>query len=127
MGLLALYGSFIESSWSSCSLLLRPSPLDTRLSTVITNGHWDWPPIRSQALADIIRLAPPISGGPDTAKWIPSKTSIFSISYAYNAIRSQTSKKEWAPVVWFKGVIPRHSFISWLCFFEQIAHKAEDC
>lgn len=100
-------------------------PITTRLSSVIINSQWSWPPIRSVAAAEIIEKASLIlpEGGEDVAIWQPSKSSTFTVSSASNALRTSSPKVSWASLIWFKRAIPKHCFIHWLAQLDRLPTK----
>ncbi|CAN7134773.1 unnamed protein product [Brassica rapa subsp. narinosa] len=54
--------------------------------------------------------------GSDSAVWSVdgSKCKKFSSQQIFNAIRRTSPQKSWAPLVWHKASIPRHSNTTWL-------------
>lgn len=100
-------------------------PLHAKLSFIINNSCWSWPPIRYAAVADIIHLASPINPGTgkDVSIWLPTKHAQFTVSSAWIVTRSSSPKVPWAHVIWFKGAIPKYSFISWLEYLDRLPTK----
>ena len=64
----------------------------------------------------LLTLLPQVSVDPlheDKLVWIPSKDGEFSIRSTYHALRTVKPRVGWARLIWFKGRIPKHSFITW--------------
>ncbi|XP_077232361.1 uncharacterized protein LOC143869152 [Tasmannia lanceolata] len=45
--------------------------------------------------------------------WKPEPSGKFSLKSAWNFIRILRPKAIWAPSIWFKGHVPKHSFTAW--------------
>lgn len=81
--------------------------LYARLSSVITDGTWTWPPARTCELSDIINsldhmLPSPL---PDTIAWLLSTSKSFHLGSTWNAIRNPHPKVPWFSLVWVKRMI----------------------
>lgn len=100
-------------------------PLFARRASVISNGHWNWPLIRSSDLADIFNTAAFIIPGNDSdiAQWVVAKNLSFTVSSAWNAIRVTSPKVDWGHLVWSKAAVPKHSFIHWLAQLDKLHTK----
>lgn len=48
------------------------------------------------------------SNDPDTIIWTPSRSENFHLGSTWNFLRAYNPKVPWYPLVWFKGVIPKH-------------------
>ena len=89
---------------------------DAKVSTILTSGHWMWPPANSIELIRLKEetgaLPQPNTSHADKVMWDGSFE--FSIKKVWNAIRSPSQQVPWAHLVWFQHHVPRHSFILWL-------------
>lgn len=52
-----------------------------------------------------------------------SKSLSFIVCSAWNAIRLASPKVAWASFIWFKGAVPKHSFICWLTLLDRLPTK----
>lgn len=93
-------------------------PIHAKLSTVISNGQWNWPPVRSQEMAQLISSATSfitIGGLCDIAQWLPTKSHSFTINSAWNFVRAHSPKVAWSCLagskVSFQNTV---SFAGWL-------------
>ena len=85
---------------------------NSKLASVIQDGHWNWGYARSERLVTLLSQLPLIEiGDADTAWWIPSKTGVFSVASA------------WWKVIWFSQAIPICAFISWLAIKNRLSTK----
>jgi hypothetical protein len=91
------------------------SRLDAKLSSVISNGQWNWPPARSEQLVGIQSdLCFVNLGNLDKPKWLISKDGKFSTAATWEGLREKLAVVNWVQMVWFPLAIPKHSFITWL-------------
>lgn len=97
-------------------------PITATLSTVICNGSWAWPPVRSPALLDIQNSLSCIlpSSRPDTFIWVPTNSSRFHFGATWKSIRAPYPKVLCFSLIWFKGLTPKHSFICWLAMLNRL-------
>jgi hypothetical protein len=101
--------------------------LDARVSSVLQNGNWVWPPARSDHLVDIqSRLSGIDLGDVDMPVW-KSKSGVYSCAETWNLVRVHYPKVSWWHVVWFPQAIPRHAFLLWLVFSKAITTKEKMC
>lgn len=52
-----------------------------------------------------------------------SKHLSFTVCSAWNAIRLTSPKVTWSSFIWFKGGIPKQSFICWLVLLDKLPTK----
>lgn len=64
-----------------------------------------------QDLPSIPRLR---SSQDDKIVWTPAPSGNFSLASTWNSIRSCKPVVSWSSLIWFKGAVPRYSFIAWL-------------
>ena len=91
-------------------------PREARVSNCIVQGAWRIPSHVIPHVRDIYEAldqVPIHSTHADKLVWSPSLDGEFSIKSTYHALREVKPKLAWTRLVWFKGRIPRHSFISW--------------
>lgn len=92
---------------------------NSKLASVIQDGH-----ARSESLVTILSQLPLIEiGDEDTTRWVSSKTYVFSVSSAWDQIRTQRPKFDWWKVIWFSQAIPRCAFIFWLEIKNRLSTK----
>ena len=91
-------------------------PREARVSNCIIQSAWQIPSHVIPHVRDIYEAldqVPIHSTHADKLVWSPSLDGEFSIKSTYHALREAKPKLAWTRLVWFKGRIPRHSFISW--------------
>jgi hypothetical protein len=91
------------------------SRLEARLSSVISNGNWNWRPARSNDLVDIQARLPEVRIGTiDKPIWSGSRSNTYVSSDTWEMLRSRNSNVDWWHLVWFPLAIPKQAFILWL-------------
>jgi hypothetical protein len=101
--------------------------IDAKLSTVLKNGNWIWPPARSEALVHIQSQLPDIAiGEADIPVW-KSRRGTYSCSVTWNSLRTKAPEVPWWQVVWFPLAIPRHAFMLWLVCRNALTTKEGMC
>ena len=97
---------------------------NARVAEVIDGTRWNWPVTLS---ADLIALKNSCAGyilDPHREYvifWTQSKSVVFTVSSAWNAIRPHRPLVHWHAAVWFSQSIKRHSFISWLIIQDRLS------
>ena len=97
---------------------------NARVAEVIDGTKWNWPVTVS---ADLIALKNNCAGyildphREDVISWTQSKSGVFTVSSAWNAIRPRRPLVHWHAAVWFSQSIKRHSFISWLVIQDRLS------
>lgn len=130
--------SFWFDIWSDMgSLNAAFGDLDTRqlrirknamVSDAVRNGHWALPPARSQAaeaLQIVLTTIPPPddSLGNDRFLWRQANETFapnFSSKITWENLRTPSPIKAWHKIIWFKELIPRNAFISWLARLRRL-------
>ncbi|XP_018435547.2 uncharacterized protein LOC108807802 [Raphanus sativus] len=93
-------------------------PLFALVSEVWNGSSWSLPAARSgrqlELLSFLTTVAP--AQGPDIPNWIINGNShkSFISRLIWDSIRPHVPDKEWAPILWHKGIIPRHATTTWL-------------
>lgn len=82
------------------------------------NGQWTIPMSFCRKWPDIAAEIQQIQVLNDTdfVTWIHTGSGVFSISSAYEVFRRRGNRRQWAKVVWGGGIMPRHSFTTWLLY-----------
>jgi hypothetical protein len=83
---------------------------------LISNSEWRIPTTQSIGWHSIIETIPsnPKMGQKDEIVWLDSPNHIFSVKVAWEQLRFYNQVVEWHDIVWFKNVVPRHSFLLWV-------------
>ncbi|KAL0295720.1 UNVERIFIED_CONTAM: hypothetical protein Sangu_3187900 [Sesamum angustifolium] len=101
--------------------LVTGIPLDSPLSTVITEGNWNWPSEYHIDVNEIITKLPAIhSGTNDTIIW-NSSSGNYSAKDAYDVFSEVSNSVEWASLFHGPFHTPRHKFILWLAILERLS------
>jgi hypothetical protein len=101
--------------------------LNDRVSYVLHNGSWNWPPARSDDLVAIQAWLTDIKVGEvDVVVW-KSKSGVYSCGETWHFLRPKFPVVPWWMAVWHSLAIPRHAFIMWLVFRQAIATKERMC
>jgi hypothetical protein len=102
------------------------SRLEAHLSSVISNGNWNWRPARSNDLVDIqARLSEVRIGTIDKPIWSGSRSNTYVSSDTWEMLRSRNSNVDWWHLVWFPLAIPKQAFILWLAMRNTCRHSLE--
>jgi len=103
------------------------SNLDARVSSVLIDRRWVWPPARSDLIVEIQnRLCDVAIGERDIPVWKTSRR-IYSYYETWNCLRTKFTEVAWSHVVWFPLAIPRHAFLLWLVFRGALVTKERMC
>ncbi|GKD81897.1 RNA-directed DNA polymerase, eukaryota, reverse transcriptase zinc-binding domain protein [Tanacetum coccineum] len=98
--------------------------IDCKVADVIKNGMWEWPANIASKFDGLTVIFPPclLEGKLDKVQWKNNKgrQKDFSVSEAWNDIRSSNGLIPWSRLVWFSQCIPRHSFMLWLAVLGKL-------
>ncbi|KAL0455344.1 UNVERIFIED_CONTAM: Transposon TX1 uncharacterized protein [Sesamum latifolium] len=113
---------------------LTNMPVIAKLSMVINNGEWGWPPITDMECIEIIHNLPDLHNGNDSITW-RSNGDDFTTSAVYDVFHHPGPKVGWSSLLLGTFKIPRHHFILWLAVLEKLStfdkpwlqHLGNDC
>lgn len=93
--------------------------MEVQNSQFIANQKWDFPVQTSNTLVDIFRdvqaEVQPQCEFNDEIVQILEEDGNFTLKSAYHLIRGNCDKNlQWAPLIWFKGCIKKHSICAWM-------------
>ncbi|KAL2248000.1 UNVERIFIED_CONTAM: hypothetical protein Sindi_2652300 [Sesamum indicum] len=91
-----------------------------RLSTVISEGEWQWPPITDFECLEITHGLPTIHGGEDRIIWRFDQGKP-TTQALYRLFDPPGPKVGWASLLSGSLKIPRHLFIMWLAILGKLA------
>ncbi|KAL2253026.1 UNVERIFIED_CONTAM: hypothetical protein Sindi_0097300 [Sesamum indicum] len=91
-----------------------------RLSTVISEGEWQWPPITDFECLEITHGLPTIHGGDDRIIWRFDQGKP-TTQALYRLFDPPGPKVGWASLLSGSLKIPRHLFILWLAILGKLA------
>jgi hypothetical protein len=101
---------------------LMPSNINAKLKMVMRNRDWFWPATTSDVLVHIqSKLEFVERSEEDTARWVISKSGVYSSADTWAAIRTKHNVVDWWHLVWFPLSIPRHRFILWLAIKNHLS------
>lgn len=105
----------------------RGTSLLAKVSSIIHQGVWKWPRVRSPIIQNIIEHTPttflPSVDSLDSFVWNLNGRGVFTIKSAWNALRLVRPTVMWAKIVWFSHNVPRWAFIEWLAFWGRLSTK----
>jgi len=108
-------GTRLIDSFSLRSLTATGLSWNSRVSAIITEGHWNFPIGTPQLHACwhsiLFQPKPHLD---DQYVWKGHASGKFSIHSAWELLREKRPVNNMHNLLWFKGHIPRHSFILWL-------------
>ncbi|KAL0292672.1 UNVERIFIED_CONTAM: putative ribonuclease H protein [Sesamum angustifolium] len=119
--------SIWHDPWHSLGTLIRrfpsgPSrtniPIAAKLSAVIVDGDWSWPPITDMECIEILHLLPNIHNGNDSILW---RGGEFTTTVAYGIFRTPGPIVGWYPLLSGPCKIPRFSFVLWLAILGKLS------
>lgn len=105
------------SKWSSRIIYDSGLPKHAKVSSIIHNNLWNWPPTVSIDLLEIRNNMPcynPNQTIDDSITWVPTSNGIYTAASALKHIKPDPPSVPWFKLVWFPQNIPRMSFILWL-------------
>ncbi|KAL2251945.1 UNVERIFIED_CONTAM: hypothetical protein Sindi_2316800 [Sesamum indicum] len=91
----------------------------TKLSYVISEGEWHWPPITEFGRLEITHTLPQSCGGADRVVWRFDKGQP-TIQALYKLIDPPGPKVGWSSLLSGSLKIPRHAFILWLAILGKL-------
>lgn len=101
--------------------------LQAKVPPIIVNGGWSWPRGRSGVTREILDHTPtallPQVNEEDSVSWTLTRTDLFSVKSAWDALRQHRPIVSWHKVVWFKAHVPRWAIIQWLIILGRLATK----
>ncbi|KAL2248016.1 UNVERIFIED_CONTAM: hypothetical protein Sindi_2653900 [Sesamum indicum] len=97
-----------------------------RLSTVISEGEWQWPPITDFECLEITHGLPTIHGGEDRIIWRFDQGKP-TTQALYRLFDLPGPKVGWASLLSGSLKIPRHLFILWLAILGKLATTDKSC
>ncbi|KAL0295423.1 UNVERIFIED_CONTAM: putative ribonuclease H protein [Sesamum calycinum] len=93
-------------------------PKETKLSAVLVDGEWSWPPIMDLECIEILHLLPTIHNGNDSILW---RGGEFNTKVVYDIFRIPGPIVGWYPLLLGPCKIPRYSFVLWLAILEKLS------
>ncbi|KAL0292748.1 UNVERIFIED_CONTAM: hypothetical protein Sradi_6975500 [Sesamum radiatum] len=94
-------------------------PVDSRLLSVIHQGHWCWPSASDFDIQRIMDELPPIfPQQPDNILWKPGK---FNTQSVLKFLQPASPRVVWYQLMGGKFGLPRHEFILWLAILERLS------
>lgn len=111
--------SILEIIWANNTMVV---------ADFISNGEWNFSDFMEDEAQNVITHISSTEFNiheKDQLIWNPSATGEFSIKSTYHSISSHNSCPIWNSLVWFKGHIPRHSFITWLAIHKRLKTKSK--
>ncbi|GAB2216554.1 hypothetical protein Droror1_Dr00024329 [Drosera rotundifolia] len=91
---------------------------NTKLALFINGTTWQFPPAIQNLFQGI--TLPRIYQGNDICCWGKGNIQRFGSANAWQTLRPRKPMVPWYISVWYKGYIPRHSFILWLAAQERL-------
>ncbi|XP_077232366.1 uncharacterized protein LOC143869234 [Tasmannia lanceolata] len=89
-------------------------PLNTTISSLMEDGIWaEYLDYSGSGELNLIINSALTNEDDPYPVWKPEPSGKFSLKSAWNSIRILRPKAIWAPSIWFKGHVPKHSFIAW--------------
>jgi hypothetical protein len=95
---------------------------NARVNVLISNSEWRVLTTQSIGWHPIIEAIPsnPKMGQKDEIVWLDSPNHRFSVKVAWEQLRFHNQVVEWHDIVWFKNVVPRHSFLLWVVIQQKL-------
>lgn len=94
-------------------------PLNAKLSSIIQQSEWHWPPITSMEILEVLQNLPTIHGGRDAIRWRGE------LGYSAVAARSLFVRLSppvpWSSLLEGKFKIHRNLFVLWLAILERLS------
>ncbi|KAK4384149.1 hypothetical protein Sango_3087000 [Sesamum angolense] len=93
-------------------------PEAAKLSAVLVDGDWSWPPITDLECIEILHVLPIIHNGSDSILW---RGGGFSIKAVYDIFRNHGPKVGWYSLLLGPCKIPRYSFVLWMAILDKLS------
>ncbi|KAL0288759.1 UNVERIFIED_CONTAM: hypothetical protein Sradi_7089800 [Sesamum radiatum] len=93
-------------------------PEAAKLSAVLVNGDWSWPPITDLECIEILHVLPIIHNGSDSILW---RGGGFSTKAVYDIFRNHGPKVGWYSLLLGPCKIPRYSFVLWMAILDKLS------
>jgi len=136
-----LNASFWRDNWSPFGPLIKflgeegprrlRIPVVSSVSKAIVENSWILPSPRSdvelQLHTYLSTIALPLqTDSADSYGWVVQNVDCngFSSSKTWEVLRRREDKKDWAPLIWFKGATPRNSFHMWISNLDRLPTRA---
>ncbi|XP_071740858.1 uncharacterized protein [Rutidosis leptorrhynchoides] len=100
---------------------------EAKICDIVSQDGWNLPNEWYSKYPGLHNINPPVlSNVPDSIRWRDYAGNLvhFSVGIVWNTIRTRSDPVNWFPIVWFPQCIPRHSFLVWLLFGENL--KTQD-
>ena len=97
-------------------------PRNAKVSSIIHNGTWRWPPTNSPDLLTLkqTEMSPdPGCSSLDVIRWKPSPSGTFTTQSTWKALRVPKPAFTWHKLVWFS----KTRFILWLAIKERLGSQ----
>ncbi|KAK4384422.1 putative ribonuclease H protein [Sesamum angolense] len=89
-----------------------------KLSAVLVDGNWSWPPIMDLECIEILHVLPIIHKGSDSILW---RGGGFSTKAVYDIFRNHGPKVGWYSLLLGPCKIPRYSFVLWMAILDKLS------
>ncbi|KAL0300324.1 UNVERIFIED_CONTAM: putative ribonuclease H protein [Sesamum angustifolium] len=93
-------------------------PEAAKLSAVLVDGDWSWPPITDLECIEILHVLPNIHNGSDSILW---RGGGFSTKAVYDIFRNHGPKVGWHSLLLGPCKIPRYSFVLWMAILDKLS------
>ncbi|KAL0295702.1 UNVERIFIED_CONTAM: putative ribonuclease H protein [Sesamum calycinum] len=93
-------------------------PEAAKLSAVLVDGDWSWPPITDLECIEILHVLPIIHNGSDSILW---RGGGFSTKAVYDIFRNHGPKVGWYSLLLGPCKIPRYSFVLWMAILDKLS------
>ncbi|XP_043705323.1 uncharacterized protein LOC122655170 [Telopea speciosissima] len=94
-----------------------PSSLKAKVSDFLEDGNWVFPIAATPALNDVFTtiwaLEITSSNREDCRFWAHTKSEVFTVRSAWDALRMTAPQPEWGWAVWQRSLQPRNSIFGW--------------
>nr|XP_043611668.1 uncharacterized protein LOC122583314 [Erigeron canadensis] len=98
--------------------------MSSSVADIMEGNRWKWPPSWNDYVPKL--ESPSLTSSSDSLFWRDRDDVFhnFSVSLAWEDLRSRADRVSWSNIVWFAGQIPKHAFILWLVFMKKL--KTQD-
>lgn len=89
--------------------------MELKVHNLIKGNAWDCSDIElPNEIIEEIKRTPIFRGCEDHPIWVPTNSRVLSSKAVYEEIRFRGQRGPWITLFWFRGHIPKFSFIAWL-------------
>lgn len=121
------HNAAIEDLFPNASVRNSDIPKNAKISALWRTNRWRIPDAvdaTSEALRQFVVDNFRLNEHEDQITWKLTSSGVYTVSSAWNCIRSHHPKVPWCKLLWGQMHIPRHSFICWFVMHRRLSTRS---